>query len=547
MSSKLRKFYRFALFLCFCSPALANTVYLSQSGGTFSGGSACNGQTAQAYTYFNSSGNWTSGTPSGNQIGPGTTVYICGQIKDSTAGDSNDFLSFQGSGTSTNPISLVFDSGASVVSPGWNAAAIELNGKSYIVVNGGTNGLIESTLNGTSGQACPGGTCQYAYNGAGVYGASASSNITVENLTVGPMYQRYCPSGQEANCGDENGESTAGIYLQGGSNITVQNNKCLGSWACIGYGPQAASASNISFLNNTIYQSNIGIQISNGSSGDLINGIVVAGNNIYDGYNWSDAANNNHHDGMHIFAVASGSENENLQVYNNFVHGNWGDGVNAWIFIECNNGGTCPSPQVFNNILEDDTTVGHAGNGLLSVDGTNPLIANNTMNGAIGGSIAGLWSGTGATIENNVEENTYGVLYPYTSAAKATTYDYNVYYQIGTGGWNQSSFAAWKTSCSCDSHSTNGTSPNFAGGTGAATDYLPTSTSTVVIKQGQNLAAQSINPLTADYAGAYRPGSGPCSTTGTLFCWDIGAYNYTPTPQPAPPKSVVANSSSVSQ
>ncbi len=31
-------------------------------------------------TYFNNSGNWTSGTPTGQQIGPGTTVNLVGTI-----------------------------------------------------------------------------------------------------------------------------------------------------------------------------------------------------------------------------------------------------------------------------------------------------------------------------------------------------------------------------------------------------------------------------------------------------------------------------------
>ncbi len=499
--------------------AHANSVYLSQSGGTFSGGAACNGQSTQtASTYFNNASNWTSGTPTGSQIGPGSNVYVCGALV--APYNSPGYLTFQGSGSSGNLISLIFDTGASLKSPSFNGEAIELNGKSYITINGGGTGVIQSTLNGTSGEPCPGGTCTYQNGDAGIYGASASSNILIENLTIGPMYDRYCPSGEESMCGDENGGDSTGVYIQGGSNVTIQNNTITGGWTGAGYGPGGSSATSVSFIGNTVYQCNIGIQVSNGSAGDLINGIVVKGNNIYDGYNWSDTANNNHHDGMHLFSVASGSENENLQVYNNFVHGNWGDGVNAWIFIECNSGGTCPSPQVFNNILEDDTTVSHAGNGLLSVDGTNPLVANNTLNGAIGGAVAGLWSGTGLTFYNNVTENSYGAFYSYNGTGTITHYDYNITYLIGAGQWgggsNQYSFTTWKSNCSCDSHSINGTNPNIPSSTGTAANYIPSSGS-IVVGAATNLTSLSITPLDSDFASSARPGSG---------AWDVGAYNH---------------------
>ncbi len=61
--------------------ASAANVYLSQSGGTFSGGSACNGQSTQAYTFFNNSGNWGSGA---SQIGPGTTYGFAARSRSRT-------------------------------------------------------------------------------------------------------------------------------------------------------------------------------------------------------------------------------------------------------------------------------------------------------------------------------------------------------------------------------------------------------------------------------------------------------------------------------
>ena len=76
-SGALRKLLLASLLLV-APAARANIVYISQSGGAFSGGSACNGQTTQSASYFNTSSNWTDGAPTGNQIGPGTLVYLCG-------------------------------------------------------------------------------------------------------------------------------------------------------------------------------------------------------------------------------------------------------------------------------------------------------------------------------------------------------------------------------------------------------------------------------------------------------------------------------------
>src|ERR1039458_8383908 len=45
----------FVCLLAFARYSSAATTYVSQSGGTFSGGSACNGQTAESVATFNSS------------------------------------------------------------------------------------------------------------------------------------------------------------------------------------------------------------------------------------------------------------------------------------------------------------------------------------------------------------------------------------------------------------------------------------------------------------------------------------------------------------
>ena len=57
------------ILLLAASPLSASTIYVAQSAGTFSGGTACNGQTAESVSTFNG-----AGTAAGN------TVYLCGVI-----------------------------------------------------------------------------------------------------------------------------------------------------------------------------------------------------------------------------------------------------------------------------------------------------------------------------------------------------------------------------------------------------------------------------------------------------------------------------------
>ena len=92
------------------SYARANDIYLAQGGSGAANGADC--ADAFSTSFFNSGSNWGSGQ---SQIGPGTTVHLCGTITGS-AGSTG--LTFQTGGASGRPIVLVFESGR--VSPASN-------------------------------------------------------------------------------------------------------------------------------------------------------------------------------------------------------------------------------------------------------------------------------------------------------------------------------------------------------------------------------------------------------------------------------------------
>jgi hypothetical protein len=129
----------------------AASIYIAQTAAGSANGADC--ADAYAYSFFNTGGNWGSGS---TQIGPGTEVHVCGTWSGSAG---QQFLTVQGSGTSGNPVTIHFETNAIMEAPYFSgtSGAINVGANSYITVDGGTNGIIENTLNGTAGASCPAG------------------------------------------------------------------------------------------------------------------------------------------------------------------------------------------------------------------------------------------------------------------------------------------------------------------------------------------------------------------------------------------------------
>jgi hypothetical protein len=91
----------------FGSCSAGPTYYITQTGG--GDGSSCSSpQSASWFNNTNGNNNWTTTSDSTTLIGPGDTVDICANASISTP------LTFQGSGTSGNPITLYFQPQAKV-------------------------------------------------------------------------------------------------------------------------------------------------------------------------------------------------------------------------------------------------------------------------------------------------------------------------------------------------------------------------------------------------------------------------------------------------
>lgn len=92
--------------------ASATNIYIAQAAAGGANGADC--ADALPSSYFNNGGNWGSGA---NQIGPGTTVHLCGTI---TGAPGSTLLTVQGSGASGSPVTILFESGAQLNAPYWS-------------------------------------------------------------------------------------------------------------------------------------------------------------------------------------------------------------------------------------------------------------------------------------------------------------------------------------------------------------------------------------------------------------------------------------------
>jgi len=488
------------------SPVFADDFYIAQSSAGSANGADC--ADALAVMWLNTSGNWANPKAAG-QIGPGDTVHLCGTIS------SN--LAIQDSGSSGSPITILFESGANLSQP-FMQGGLQLNNVSYITVDGGTNGLIQSTLNGTSGGACPGGACTYQQTAQGIW-ADPCNNCEIRNLTIANMYVR-------TSIADEKVDATMvdGIGYLSGSNINIHNNTIHDSGIGIAH-RFSDGDTNINIHDNNIYNVNWGEELSCRET-PLAGTISFYNNHVHDYANWDDPVNNYyHHNGIHAFGTCQGAAGGTF-IYNNIFDGNPGLYITGHVFFEQWSPFTTPV-YIFNNVFAASANNAWV---VLYIGGSGSVIANNSF---LNGGLA-LQAATNPIIKNNffygVSGNDLFQIYQgtVTFANEVTDLNYNYYsncnntYCWDAGNHNATNvFSTWQTLCAgCDGNSI----ANLAGNGGVDPRTYQPVTGSPVLGAGSNLTSLGITALNSDAGGNPRPSRG---------AWDIGAYQYTGVP-PAP-------------
>lgn len=498
------------LFLC-TSAFATNAVYLADSSAGGNTGADC--ANAKAHTYFNSSGNW-SATPSGIQIGPDTTVHLCGTFTGTT--NTSEFQ-FQGSGSSGHPVIIFFETGAVLTSAAWGTnGAIDLAGQNFITIDGGTlgNGKIQNTLAGDPGATCPGGACTQNIVTAGINSSvnSGSSALLVQNMTITNLYYKL----QNLN----NGVDDSICINFGGVNARYTNNVCDHSATGMGMAGISGTA-NQEIDHNTFSVCQHCIAAGTGTSAAADN-IRIHDNDLGGGaYLWDNSNNNYHHNAIIIINETGFNPGiTNLQIYNNYIHGLWSvtGHTTSMIFID-----DYDTSQVqglgFNNYINmDDASDAGTGNGVI-VAGHQMEWYNNTVVTAFSDKCFNPPNYPTAKFKNNIcsmVNPAVGFSIASGPTSGGTKPDYNLYYHVASWsyGTGADTFAQWLTECVCDSHAINGSDPKL-NTNGTLQSGSP------AIGVGVNLTSLGITELNTGKNGLARPSTGP---------WDVGAFPFSSSP-----------------
>src|SRR5665213_38503 len=544
---KVRKLFAFAFvgaILC-ALPCLAADIYVAQA--TQGADTGADAADAHSLAWLDTSANWGIGA---NQVAAGVTVHLCGTLTNT--------LTIGGSGTSGNPITIYFEPNAKFSAPTLAPAVnfINVDGRSWIVIDGGSNGLMTLTDNGTAG------TYDYANNVVAIYGASAGvDHIVFQNLSIRNLYQRTTNT--------DTGAGTA-LYITG-SDVTYSNLTLGEAYGGIAHSYTPTVSSNLTIVNCSFTNYNHAIEIGCGGATvpPVLLNLTISHNSLQSGdmFESPDGVDVGLHRDCIFLFNESGLGNggvtigciSNILISCNFIKHGWHPlshtaGSGGMFFDTYNNAATL-HVRVFNNISVLAYPLSWSGGGgYAGAAGVDVLFANNTIvgwqtNGGYGGGYAWTISGTNAQAFNNIslsskanwmatEALTAGLTNNNATSAQllaGVVSDYNIFNGItGYGGWvgliNTRNNGGVFSELIYD---TLAQFQNMLGGLLAAqvephsttatvqldSNFAPLSTDTVATGHGTNLTAFAIADnlpgLTNDFAGNPRPATGN---------WTIGAY-----------------------
>jgi hypothetical protein len=504
-------------FLFTAVPAGAKDFYIAATQAGTGSGTDCS--TAKAYSWFNNSASWGAGSA---QIGPATTVHLCGTFT-GTAGQQ--LLSVQGDGTSSSPITIRFETNAILTAPYWSSlGAINESGRSYVVIDGGTNGLIKNTANGTG--------LGNAQDTRAIY-APGCTGCVIKNLTIADLYVRTSLSDlavrqTAVNC----------VYWLGSNNMTITHVTCHDAgWAFAGNG------NNFTLSYSNIYHVDHGLAF--GPQGTN-SGFSIHDNHIHDYVNWDSTTNAYHHDGLHIWGQNGGIATNGV-IYNNLFDGDSGVNITGHIYLQdsvknvavYNNvflvpanrtinslwfsgittagvlpGGPATGNSAYNNFIRNG---GHAhGAAIFAMAQSNFTAINNVL---LGGNTDISIQGGGSLSSAGVNNNIYEDLKADSGSLNSLVYQGQRYYDL----------AGWQKACGCDSYGK--LLPASKINANSLGQLLSGSPAISAAANLSNITTGELALLAKDIVGALRPVSGN---------WDAGAYKYGSTALPSAPSGVTA-------
>jgi hypothetical protein len=496
-------------------PAAAKDFYVAANQATSGTGTGCS--TAKPITWLGNPASWGTGS---TQIGPGTTVHLCGLI---TGTPGQQLFVVRSNGTSTSPITIKWEPNAILSAPYWSAmGAIYASGSSYIVFDGGTNGMIRNTANGTNGA--------YKQSSRALY-VSSCNGCVVKNLTIANLYVRtaatdLAPTQTAINC----------VIFLNANNFTISHLTCHDAgWALAGYG------NNLTIEYSNLY--NIDHGLAFGAAGRT-SGFSIHDNHIHGYVNWDSPTNAYHHDGLHLWGQNGGTVTHGV-IYNNVFDGDSGVNITAHIYLQ----DSIQNVSVYNNVFlvpanRTIVVLWFAARTLTGMPGGNASdnsAYNNFINagGHAHGSALMIQAQTNFTAHNNIAMGGQSdVSLQGGSTLSSMGVDNNIYLELadygdrntfGHNGLVYQTLAQWRSVCHCDANAklvhlsqinVNSLGQLLSGSVaiGAASNLV-------------NITTGVLAPLSKDKVGAQRPLAGN---------WDAGAYKFGSVAPPSSPTGLTA-------
>jgi hypothetical protein len=516
------------VFLLLPTAAFSADYYYAQIAAGATDGSSC----ANAYAYNDGTNGWNQAA----KQGPDITSHVCGTI---TIASNTNAWNVTTAGTSGHPYTLKFETGAIIQAPyfpyavetsGTVAGLLTINTKNYVVIDGGTNGLIKTTANGT--------LLANKQNSTGI-SIKACTGCIVKNLEIGPVYVH-------SGTTDTSGFGTDGIVMYQNPSVTVDNvNVHQASFPLYPY-MSTSGTWNQEMKNSRISDYNEGVRCPNSAPSGV--GLSIHDNHFTSVPNWN-VNSTFHNNGIHCYSLGSGINMSHPLVYNNIFDGTMGTNNTAAIYMEGTSSGNIADMWVANNVIISGSSSDVWYVGLIEANGTNMVIVNNTVigsskNGGFLNACIGIGSGsTNVIIRNNTCQTFNNAIARFQTTTTWSAVSNNNYYNYNTFGVTYNvgnfSFATWQGIVSGDASPP--TTPNTNPNVQTSSPFLP-NTGSVLIGAGANLTAmcsQTINGITApwlclDINGVARPtGSTP---------WDVGAAQSTgASTRPNPPTSLTGS------
>ena len=539
-----------AAFLVSGSEAAASDFYVSQNGAGIT----------NSLAWLDTPAHWNNGA---GTIQAGDTIHLCGTLTNT--------LTIGGSGTSGNPITILFEPNAKFSAPtistpnsGWICLA------DHIIIDGGVNGRIELTDNGTI--STYGGT--YTYNNGGIWGIYGDNHndVTIKNLTIAGLYVRQTTN--DPGPINDNNQNSA-IFTRDSSNLTISNCVISDTRIALNLTYNYAYQSNVVFTHCFLTNYVWGFSMAADSDNGMLDNLIITNNTFCTGDAW-EGNSDFHRNSIYLRDdIVTGGRMSNIVVACNYIKAGTNPkttvGGTSGFSFSINSSNAVQHLRIYNNIAIMMPPLLYSAGGGPQIEsvGIDTLFANNTIIGWTN-SGTGLYGGSGINstfnppgsandfVYNNIVVSGFGELIKlYTNCAGLTNYDnptinallsvihsdYNIFnYQAANsfaaaiystnGLWQEPIrdwFGGWTNSFpSQEKHSSSAIVQLGA-------NFAPLSTDTVAVGHGTNLTAYAIANnlpgLTNDFAGNPRPATGN---------WTIGAYQ-----SPAPLVSLVASPTSV--